>query len=302
EHANGTDIWVVAHNWNGNGFYAWLISAAGVSTPVISNAGTVIAASSTLNIETVGCMKISPEGDRLAVANFGDYEIQLFNFDNTTGMVTNPVTVSSAYMSYGIEFSPSGNYLYAAQWNWGSNSIYQYDVNAANIAQSQTIVGTIAYPNQTAATLQRAPDCKIYMAIIGSSFLSVIQDPDLGGVACAFVANGVALGGPLSQAGLPNFIAGPCSVKNPDAIHENTTEESFPVYPNPAGDVAFIDGRKVNSDFSISCFSTLGSEVFTRNYSRNTLAEIDVSEFAPGVYFLYVESDEIAVRKTLVIR
>src|SRR5204862_3717284 len=57
-HANGSDIWVMAHDLN-NGYYAYLVTAAGVSPPVISNIGTV---------PTViqASMKFSPKGDRLA--------------------------------------------------------------------------------------------------------------------------------------------------------------------------------------------------------------------------------------------
>lgn len=302
-HANGADVWVVVHEWNTNAFRAYLVSASGISAPVVSAAGSTIAASNSLNIETVGCMKISADGRHLAVANYGGYEIQLFDFDNNTGTVSAARTVSSTYMSYGIEFSPNSNYLYAVTWVWGSGTIYQYDVTAPNVAQSQTAVGSITFaPNQAAGTLQRAPDNKIYMAIIGSAFLSVIQSPDLPGMACGFTANGISLGGRTSQAGLPNSVSLPGAPEEPSAVHATAAASALRLYPNPAHDVVYVDCSALGGTFTVALHNALGQEIERTTYAQAQVAEIDVHACDAGVYFVTLLSDDAVIRKEIVVR
>jgi len=66
-----------------------------------------------------GYMRLSQDGSRLAVAlsnNDNSNYIELFNFSNSTGKVTNytPLDLGAAGATgqvYGIEFSPSGTKL-----------------------------------------------------------------------------------------------------------------------------------------------------------------------------------------------
>src|SRR5207247_2448421 len=68
-HCNGKDIWVVVHQWNTDAFYAYLLTAFGISAPVITHSGIVHKdVGSGQNAETIGYMKFSPDGKRLAVA------------------------------------------------------------------------------------------------------------------------------------------------------------------------------------------------------------------------------------------
>src|SRR6185436_6501678 len=58
-HANGNDVWVMAHDVNGSNYYAYLVTSSGVQAPVINNIGTVPPV-------VQASMKFSPQGDRLA--------------------------------------------------------------------------------------------------------------------------------------------------------------------------------------------------------------------------------------------
>lgn len=64
-HANGRDVWVLAHGWENANYHAYLVTCSGVEGPVISEAGRPM-----LNdpgdgrAAAIGCMKISPQGDR----------------------------------------------------------------------------------------------------------------------------------------------------------------------------------------------------------------------------------------------
>ncbi|MCF6182712.1 hypothetical protein [Lutibacter sp.] len=138
------EYWVVSHKWNSNEFISFKVSSSGVnSTPVISAIGTYIGGANTE--KTIGCIKISPDGSKLAVARGrGLSEVQLFDFDTATGKVSNPLTLmdldDEIYQNpYGIEFSPNSKVLYATVSN---NGIYQYNLDAGssiNIVNSKLI-------------------------------------------------------------------------------------------------------------------------------------------------------------------
>ncbi|HYV91851.1 MAG TPA: T9SS type A sorting domain-containing protein [Chitinophagales bacterium] len=202
-HSNGTDIWVVGHEWLSNNFYSFLITPAGVNlTPVITSVGSVH--SGTLGF--AGYMKASHHGHKIAYAiTISLNLVELLDFDNATGIPSNPVTINNVDEAYGLEFSPDDSRLYATLEN--PQIIYQWDVNAgsaADIIASQTDVGP-GIGSDAYAALQLAPDGKIYLANRFSSYLGVINDPNALGVACNFVDNAVTLSSGTSEYGLPNF-------------------------------------------------------------------------------------------------
>jgi gliding motility-associated-like protein len=179
-HNNGEDIWVVSHNYGNNIFSAYLITADGVAlNPVTSSTGFVV------NGYGHSCMKISPKGNKLAFSlQHTSNNTQLFNFDNNTGVVSNPVTLLSGGGDYGLEFSPSGNVLYTT--NLGS--LYQYNLEADDISNSGIEIfytSPDAFTGQV-ASLQIAPDNKVYVARHSTKRLSAINNPDVVGFGCDF--------------------------------------------------------------------------------------------------------------------
>jgi gliding motility-associated-like protein len=199
-HANGTDIWVITHGYGNNAFHAYLITQNGVNgTVVTSNSGSVFAANAAA---TVGCMKASPNGTKLGICNYQS-GIQLLDFNAATGVVSAPILLTNSETSYGIEFSTSGDVLYTS--TEFSGAIIQYDLTAANIPASATIV-LAATPNSGGASLQLGPNGKIYMAARGLSYLTVIHNPNIVGTGCTTEQIGVLLGVPISRMGLPNFV------------------------------------------------------------------------------------------------
>ena len=91
QHANGIDYWLVAHKQFSNAFYAYLISATGISEPVVSEIGTIhgdVARND--DWDAIGQMKISPNGKKLALVmeNRSPDVIELFDFDNSSGVLT----------------------------------------------------------------------------------------------------------------------------------------------------------------------------------------------------------------------
>ncbi|TRW27169.1 T9SS type B sorting domain-containing protein [Flavobacterium zepuense] len=201
-HNNGEDIWVVAHSYNFNLFYTYLVTTGGVSSsPVIS--------SSVLIPDAVGMgsVKISPDGSKIAFTrNAIPNGTQVFDFNNATGVISNPIqlTATGGY-DYGVEFSASGNVLYTTS----GPHLNQYDLLANDIAAS----GIVIIIGVGFGSIQRGPDNKIYAARIDQNYVSVINNPETIGVGCNFQAEGVSLGGNdflrLSTFGLPNTVLSP---------------------------------------------------------------------------------------------
>lgn len=226
KHCNGKDIWVIVHGWNSDAFYSFLITAAGISaTPVVSNTGRFIS-SSDANF-SIGCMKASPDGKKLAVAHKRQ-GVDLCNFNNTTGVVSNArsVFLSTEHYAvmrgpYGVEFSSNSKLLYISADYFDFDLIGEYSIllqynvslpDMPSIQASKKIIyrQQAHWSAENFGSLQMAPDGKIYMAEFSQPYISVINNPDLIGTACQFVHAQVSLFKPgffsWSTYGLPSFI------------------------------------------------------------------------------------------------
>ena len=218
-HANGCDIWIIVHEWNSNRFLAYLVDSAGVNaSPVISNAGSNHMGNGDLlfpNPGSTGQLKASPDGSRLALAFLPTVtgRVEIFDFDNATGVISNPLSVDGGKGVYGVEFSPDGTKLYVSRPFAGK--IDQYNLlsgSAVDIINSRTVIGASkAMPG----SLQLGPDGKIYCAITitqslnnltGSPYIGAINNPDALGTACNYTDSAVFLNGKVSVLGLPTFM------------------------------------------------------------------------------------------------
>ncbi len=202
EHANGRDVWVIAHDWGNNAFLAYLVTPTGVNTtPVRSNVGF------NLNYLTVGddvykargAIKASADGSKLAVCH-SYVGVELLDFNTATGQVSNPFVLMQDPDRdfYSAEFSPSGDILYISVIR---EDLYQFDLRTTDILGSMV---TITSPHYTSGGLQLAIDGKIYMAHYGD--LSVIHNPDIAGLGCNFEFQTIDLGGRRGDLGLPPFV------------------------------------------------------------------------------------------------
>lgn len=244
-HSNGEDIWVIAHKWGTNSFHSYLVTEDGVTMdPVISSVGTVISG----DIQNAkGYMKVSPDGEKLVKANAGLRTIEIFDFDISTGIVSNVFEdATPGTEPYGVEFSPNSSKLYINSWYVGSKVLYQYDLEAGT--PQQILNSRVQIASGTEGALQLGPDNKIYVAQNQSTFLSVINDPNALGNDCMFQWTGVQLAGKRSRWGLPPFIqsffsfnagfynTSPC-FGTPTQFYENSSQEPDSVlwnFGNPA--------------------------------------------------------------------
>ncbi|AOW19243.1 T9SS type B sorting domain-containing protein [Urechidicola croceus] len=220
--------WVVSYVRPSSGqdeFFAYKVTSAGVaSTPVRTRV-------SFPSNDIRGYLKISPDGKKLAIAHMNFNELVLYDFDNTTGIVSNQRQLqlsssSDANQPYGLEFSPNSKKLYVHASNnfFSQNSsvnnnpanhhsaLYQFDVSLNTLAEIQESKFLIDSRDLYRGALQLGPDRKIYRALsptydIGSDFLGVIENPDEDGSNVIYNHDAIDLGTGRSSQGLPPFIA-----------------------------------------------------------------------------------------------
>jgi gliding motility-associated-like protein len=190
KHENGCDYWLLTKEVGNNTWQVFPVTNAGVgNTPVTSNQGPV-------TINTWGTIKATPNSDIVAHSN-RDAGVSVYDFDKLTGQLTYRY---EDYIGnhYSLEFSPNSRFLY---YTCLSNpNIYQLDLNTATQADftaSKVNIGATANVSHgyRLGSLQLGPDGKIYLALVGSTFLGAINNPDLLGVASNYTDNAVNIAG-----------------------------------------------------------------------------------------------------------
>ena len=220
KHSNGIDYWVVTHDWNNNDFISYRVTPTGVITsPITSSVGQVHGNNAA---DSKGYLKISPDGTRLAYASWtGSSLVEIFDFNNLTGEVSNPILINNGLFSqgpgsgaYGIEFSPNSQLLYVTSikfiFGFTTSKLYQLDLSltsAEDIVNSVTTLYDDSSESNFFGALQLGIDGKIYMARSQEQFLDVIENPDTIGLGAGYQAEAVSLGNTFCGAGLPPFIA-----------------------------------------------------------------------------------------------
>src|SRR5690606_35568235 len=194
--------------YGNNSFRAYRVTANGIENPVITGAGSDHSFSSEESAQ--GYMKLGP-GNKLAVAlsTPGANVIEVFDFDNTTGVVSNPQVLDLDEPNgqvYGIEFSPSGNKLFATV-KGGPSALYEFAFDS--LGNGYYKQGPVSTPGGgEPGALQMGPNGQIYMAVNGSSSLWYFQaNEDTTQVTnLANMQELPLVGGSSSTLGLPNFI------------------------------------------------------------------------------------------------
>ncbi|WP_179352963.1 T9SS type B sorting domain-containing protein [Winogradskyella vidalii] len=196
--ADEDGYWVLSHRHSSDEFIAYEVTASGVNmTPVVSAVGT-----ETGVFNLGGQIKVSPNGEKVAVARGGG-GVQIFDFDDSTGVISNPITIDVSVNTYGIEFSPNNTVLYVSFYG----GIYQYNLisdNESDIVASE--VTLIDAPGYGYTSIQLGPDQKIYVARTLDYYLGVINNPNIVGLGCNYDNEGLYLGGRQSTLGLPAFM------------------------------------------------------------------------------------------------
>ena len=289
-HNNGIDYWLITHKRLTNEFQSYLINASGVAAnPVRSNVGSTIT-----NIQSVGCMKATRSGNKIASAYFGETPglFEVYDFDNSTGILNNPVALqdTSHTASYSVEFSPDERFLYGSFY--GDKKIYQYDLQAAS-----PVGILIASPPYNAGDMLLAPDGKIYIVLNNYFYLGVINAPDSAGTACDFVQNGFGLGMNSGSIGLPNMIHDLISLVPVENISHN--EDAFKIFPNPAKDEFTVSGLQFPVE-KIEIFNLLGETVFSQQPQTSNF-KLQTTNLPNGIYIIKAYTDKGVFQQKLLV-
>lgn len=190
-HANGTDYWVLAHGISNNRFFIYQVSASGISS-------TTADIGSTHPSLSTGYMKFSPNGKKVACAINSTKTVDLFDFDNSTGTLSSPYSITLPASPYGIEFSPDNSKLYVS----AGKTIYQYTIPSIYSQTLLTFSEKTILSDYQVWGLQLGPDHKIYICKSGSA-LGVLNNPDNDALNAGFTDNYLILPNDAKQ-GLPN--------------------------------------------------------------------------------------------------
>jgi hypothetical protein len=229
-HANGVDIWVLVHEYNSSTFVATLVTKNGVSTnKIFSSVGTIHQEPIPSNPyvgdhASAGEMKFSTCGNKVALAIRGLDKFEVFDFNNETGVVSNPISLT-VLNAESVEFSPDGTLAYI-----GNSRDYNYDLDTARIYQINLMAGDsgsvvnsfilITGPNNKDSEhhMQLATDGKIYDALSYyydpyNDYISFIQFPNTPGTGCNYSANSFLIPSGYCGSGppqsMPNFFRSP---------------------------------------------------------------------------------------------
>lgn len=206
--SDGNSYWLLTHDEPGNNFYAFKISTLGIqSSPVISSVGSTQA-------NGAGHMKVNRQFNKIAIGVTFGSKMELFDFDNSTGVVSNPISWNHGLQNpliYGIEFSPNGKVLYVSNLD----KLVQFDISLSSTNAIQNSAFLFPYSLSTGfsqpASLQLGPDDKIY---INSGTIDVINCPNKLGSACGFQQYAIANQSGGGGYGLPKWVYYPNDTAN----------------------------------------------------------------------------------------
>ena len=293
-----SSFWVITHFTDT--FYAFKVDVNGVDTnPVISTVGPNVPLSG-YRRNALGYLKASPDASKLMAANFGfattegagaSGSIDLFDFDNATGMVSNHLELYSRQNNsnpYGVEFSAENTKAYATTGPLGAqgSQVLQWDLESADIANSIQVIHTSS--SISAGALQLGIDRRIYRAQfefgnlngVTRRYLGVINNPEADGLEANYDQQGVLLdinGNNQNRSfiGLPPFI-------------QSLFNSEIDIIRN---DLSTTELKLCTGDnYTLTADNIAGADYFW-TFDGNPLTEDTFELFVdtPGFYEVYIE-------------
>lgn len=173
-HKNRRDYWIIIQENESDRILVFLLDKNGFKKePSIYKSQYI---SGSIISHSQGCFKANCRGDKVALSQRGNQLVEVFDFDNTTGELSNPISLYPGYGSiYGIEFAPNGNLIYISKVVSG---MYQFDLMAGPEEIINSCKHHIDSDNGFKGSLQLGPDKKIYLSEYPSSSLSAIRNPN----------------------------------------------------------------------------------------------------------------------------
>lgn len=296
--ANGVDVWIIAHGFKNDKYVAYKLTQNGLEGPVVSTVGLVD------NLGGRGCMKAAPNGAKIARALTLQNKVELVDFNNVTGVVSNSNTIANLPGCYGVEFSSFSSRLYVTTVGVNQNYINQFDLKQPTHAEVVASKFTITPPDQVFPTaLQLGYNGILYMSNAQSTTLGKIQNADTLANALSYSANAINLSG-TTMNGLPSFVQS-YFLRNPSPLAvQDDAITSLSVYPNPSNGIFRLDvGKNKSEDISLNIFNMTGTKIYSVEHFDKGVSQItiDLSGKPAGVYFFDMTTSTGKTVKRLVI-
>jgi len=276
---------VLTHELGTNNFRAFEVNDQGINSPEFVSEGSTFISDEAMS----GYIKYAAGGDKIAHAyNSGGAFIDYLRVDSTQAYEDALIDINFGGQAYGIEFSPSTNFIYATLISGGTSRLIQIPVNdeysIAEIENPDSV--TVADLTFVAGAIQTGPDGQLYVAAENSADVYRIGSPDVRfqpdeGADLANSLQPFNLAGRTSRLGLPNFVQNLSTPEQEPSINVIAACTDEPVILEGSG-VTNFDGYS----WTITPVDSAGS-VFTSNQQNDT---VDVA-LDPGQY-------EVALRIT----
>ncbi|MDJ0645296.1 MAG: hypothetical protein QNJ57_04855 [Flavobacteriaceae bacterium] len=300
---NDNTYWVIAFGKDNvsqkNGtFFSFKVDTLGIN--LVNQATFAFTLNEGLE-NTDGQLKIAPDGQSLALSyntvgegrngEFAEAQsLFLFNFDNSTGLVSqlnDTISIDDNLYSYGIEFSPDSNLLYVTttnEFNLG-NSVGR--IHQIQYKDAMSTPQLIYDSTQPIYGLQTAIDGKIY-AVNSSGTLGVINTPNIVGNGANYVSIAIDLAPAIAVKELPQSV--------PDIIiNEQTKKAKKPIIMgNPFKDELKFKFKFIQT-YTIEFYNSLGGLskriIYDDMRNRKPYA-VDTSDLQPDTYYLIIRDEQ----------
>ncbi len=313
KHINGNDFWIIVHKYYSDAFYSYHLSPLGIVDTVISHVGSVHPTTMIGLGGAIGQLKVSPNGNKLAIVNGQSAPniAEYFDFDKNTGIVSNCVSIQTNpnYSYYGVSFSPDNSKLYISCW-LNNNGIYQFNLSASGGNPDSVIASKTLISNLTSYAMQLAPNGKIYLATVAnpSNYLSVINNPNNLGINCNYQDSAVYLNGKTCSGSLPNFIDS-YDYTNTDfkcitvGIENEKDSAKVSISPNPFSIQAIIQTERTLKNATLIVLNSLGEQIKQiKNIDGQTIT-VYKENLSSGLYFVQLLQDNrtLSINKLVII-
>ncbi len=277
-HANGRDWWLLSAKILSDKFYRYLLSPEGVALVGIQTVDSLMTRE-----DDIGQAVYSPDGTKYIRNRYDGVDI--YDFDRCSGIISNHrfIRLGTQISSSGSSVSPNSRFLYVST----GSKLYQFDLEAANIESSKTLIATPDNPESNFYQQLLGADGKIYIIPAATiELMHTIESPNLKGDSCNLQQNNISLPcyNAFSLPNMPNFRLGRLVGSSCDtlatAIAEVEQLGELRVQPNPATDLLHIAYHTENttaltvaiSDYTGKKIQTLSLDPASGSLDINTSA------------------------------
>ena len=78
-------------------------------------------------------------------------------------------------------------------------------------------------------------------------------------------------------------------------------QESINIYPNPVSDNLFIESKKNYKRINILLFDLYGRRLINKSFSNNSLIQLDMTKLQSGIYFVYLNIEDVIYSKKILV-